>query len=139
MPLQKYNQQLHKIQPTLTIITIVMLWCSPLFNTLYIWEILQSVKSLCKHPNNKGQVGSQLVMKICFHESQCRKLVFIFHTTHYSHHGHFSQFHIFWETTNKNSRWCVTKHHILIKGLVSKGGAMHVDAFDFIINLNMPC
>ncbi len=32
----------------------------------------------------------------------------------------------------------VTKCHILIKGLLSKGGAMHAIAFDFIINLNMP-
>jgi hypothetical protein len=32
----------------------------------------------------------------------------------------------------------VTKCDILVKGLMSKGGAMNVVAFDFIINLNMP-
>jgi hypothetical protein len=32
----------------------------------------------------------------------------------------------------------VIKHHILVKGLMSKGGAMHAASFDFIINLNMP-
>ncbi len=32
----------------------------------------------------------------------------------------------------------ITKCHILVKGLVSKGGAMNAVAFDFIVNLNMP-
>ncbi len=32
----------------------------------------------------------------------------------------------------------VTKCHILVKGLVPKGGAMNAVAFDFIVNLNMP-
>jgi len=32
----------------------------------------------------------------------------------------------------------VTRCHILIKGLVSKGEAMHSVGFNFIINLNMP-
>jgi hypothetical protein len=31
----------------------------------------------------------------------------------------------------------VTRHHIIIEGLVSKGGTIHVVAFDFIMNLNM--
>jgi hypothetical protein len=33
----------------------------------------------------------------------------------------------------------VTSHHILVKGFKSKGGATHIVAFDFIVNLNMPC
>ncbi len=32
----------------------------------------------------------------------------------------------------------VTRCHIMVKGFVSKGGAMHVATFDFIVNLNMP-
>ncbi len=31
----------------------------------------------------------------------------------------------------------VTRHHILIEGLVSKGGTIHHVVFDFIMNLNM--
>lgn len=33
----------------------------------------------------------------------------------------------------------VTKHHILVKGFMSKGGAKQFVAFYFIINLNVPC
>ncbi len=32
----------------------------------------------------------------------------------------------------------IPRCHILVKGLVSKGGAIHV-ALDFILSLNMPC
>jgi hypothetical protein len=31
----------------------------------------------------------------------------------------------------------VTKCHMLVKGFMSKGGAMHDTTFDFIVNLNM--
>jgi hypothetical protein len=37
----------------LTIITISMASSSPLLNTVCIWEILQSIKLLCKHAHNK--------------------------------------------------------------------------------------
>jgi hypothetical protein len=29
------------------------------------------------------------------------------------------------------------RYHILVKGLISKGGTIHNDAFDFIVNLNI--
>jgi hypothetical protein len=38
---------------------------------------------------------------------------------------------------NVNIQNVVTKHHILIEGLVSKGGTIHVVAFNFIMNLDM--
>jgi len=37
----------------LAIITILMTSFSPLLNTVCIWEILQSIKLLCKHAHNK--------------------------------------------------------------------------------------
>ncbi len=38
-----------------------------------------------------------------------------------------------------NIRVVVTRHHILVNGLVSKGGTIQVDAFDLIVTLNVPC
>lgn len=35
---------------------------------------------------------------------------------------------------NANVQNVVTRHHILIEGLVSKGGTIHVVAFNFIVN-----
>jgi hypothetical protein len=32
----------------------------------------------------------------------------------------------------------MTKHHIMVKELISKCGAMTIIAFNFIVNLNMP-
>ncbi len=46
---------------------------SPLFNTFCIWQILQSVKLLCKHPNNKGQMGSQPITKLYFMKAKVKK------------------------------------------------------------------
>ncbi len=137
LPLQKHSQQLHKIQPSLTIITIAVLCYLPLSNTFCIWDILQNVKLLCKYPNNKGQMGNQPITKLWFHESQRRKTAPIFHITHYLHHGHFNQFHIFWGVANNNST-CYHQISHPNQRLVSKGGAMHVPAFYFIVNLNMP-
>jgi len=86
-----------------------------MFNTFYMWEIVQSVKPLCKHPNNKGQMGSQLVTKLWFHESQHRKAALIFHTTHYLHHGHSTSFTYF-EKLQTRTQDVVTKRHIPVKG-----------------------
>jgi hypothetical protein len=33
----------------------------------------------------------------------------------------------------------VTRHHILVRRFVSKGGGHACVTFDFIVNLNMPC
>jgi hypothetical protein len=38
---------------------------------------------------------------------------------------------------NVNIQNVVIRHHIIIEGLVSKGGTIHVVAFNFIVNLNM--
>jgi len=38
----------------------------------------------------------------------------------------------------KNIRNIVTRHHILVKGLKSKGGAICIATFDFIVSLDMP-
>jgi hypothetical protein len=38
-----------------------------------------------------------------------------------------------------NIRDVVTRHHILVNGLVSKGGTIQAAAFDLIVTLNMPC
>jgi hypothetical protein len=38
----------------------------------------------------------------------------------------------------ESTRNLVPRHHILVKGFKSKEGAIHVVAFYFIVNLNMP-
>jgi len=37
-----------------------------------------------------------------------------------------------------NIRDVITRHHMRVKGLVSKGGSIQDVAFDFIVNFNMP-
>ncbi len=37
----------------------------------------------------------------------------------------------------ESNRDIVTRHHILVQGFKSKGNAIHVAAFDFIVSLNM--
>ncbi len=39
----------------------------------------------------------------------------------------------------ESTRNIVTRHHILVKGFKSKGGAIRVVTFDFIVSLDMPC
>jgi hypothetical protein len=43
----------------------------------------------------------------------------------------------YFEKLEENIRNVVTRCHILVKGFKSKGGAIHVVAFDFIVSLNM--
>ncbi len=38
-----------------------------------------------------------------------------------------------------NIQNAITRHHILVNGLVSKRGTIQVVAFDLIVSLNMPC
>ncbi len=45
----------------------------------------------------------------------------------------------YFEKLKESTRNVVTTHHILVKGFKSKGGVIRVAAFDFIVNLNMPC
>jgi hypothetical protein len=39
----------------------------------------------------------------------------------------------------ENTQDVITRHHILVEGFKSKGGAIHIVAFDFIVSLNMLC
>jgi hypothetical protein len=55
------------------------------------------------------------------------------HITYYLCHNQLSQLH----KLDVNIQNVVTRPHILIEGLVSKGGTIHVVAFNFIVNLNM--
>jgi hypothetical protein len=56
------------IDHMLPIIVVMMVGSSPLLNALLIWEILYSIKALCKHLHNKQQLGCQPIMKLKFHK-----------------------------------------------------------------------
>jgi hypothetical protein len=79
--------------------------CS-LFNAFCIWEILHSVDLLCKPTRNMWQMGSELVLKLWFRKTQCKKIFLIFQVAYYLHHDQFSQFHIFRKFANKYLRFC---------------------------------
>ncbi len=43
----------------------------------------------------------------------------------------------YFKKLKESNRDVVTRHHILVKGFKSKGGAIHAATFDFIVSLNM--
>jgi hypothetical protein len=121
----------------LPIIVVAMVGNSPLLNALLIWDILYNIEALCKHLHNKQQLGCQPIMKLRFHKSRKDK--------------HLSSSMLLTICTIANStnltylgklvikmQDVVTSCHILVRGLVSNGGAVHVVALDFIVNLNNP-
>jgi hypothetical protein len=45
----------------------------------------------------------------------------------------------YFKKLEENTWDIITRHHILVKGLKSKGGAICTTTFDFIVSLDMPC
>ncbi len=91
-----------------------------------------------KHLHNKQQMGCQPTMLFIFDKCQNRKTSIIFHTTNHLHHSQLSQFDILGMLIVK--MWdVVISRHILVKGLMSNGWAMHATTLNFIVNLNNPC
>ncbi len=72
-------------QSTLTIMEISMMCSFPLHNAFSTWEILQNIKPLCKHVNDKWKINGEPVAKLWLHKSQNKEVFFVFHTTYYLH------------------------------------------------------
>jgi hypothetical protein len=111
---------------------ILVLCYSPLLNTFGIWEVWQSVELLCEHARNKWHMSSEPIVEFELHKNQHRKTPFIFHVAcTMTNSANFT----YSRRLQTNTQDVVIRHHILVKGLMSKGGAMHVIAFNFIVNL----
>ncbi len=134
MPLQELAQQLFK-QYYLTIKTLSMLCCFPLFNALCIWEILQNVKPLCKHAH-KWHMGSEVVLEFWLYKNQHKK--HLSSSTLSTIYTKANSTNFTFKETITNVQDVMTKHHNMVKELISKCGAMHIVAFNFIVDLNMP-
>jgi ABC-type nickel/cobalt efflux system permease component RcnA len=131
LPLQKLAQQLHKVLLTNCHIILVS-WSSPLLNTFGIWEIWQSVKLLCKHAHNKWHMSSEPIVDFKLHKNQHRKTPFIFQVACTMTNSTNFTYSRKLQTSTQD---VVIKHHILVKILMSKGGAMHFITFNFIVDL----
>jgi hypothetical protein len=111
---------------------ILVLCSSPLLNTFGIWEVWQNVELLCKHAHNKWHMSSEPIVELKLHKNQHRKTPFIFHVAcTMTNSVNFS----YSRRLQTSTQDVVIRHHILVKGLMSKGGAMHAIEFNFIVNL----
>jgi len=85
---------------------------SPLFNELFIHEILYNIEALHKHLHNKQQMGCQPTMMFIFDKCQNRETSIIFHTTNHLHHSQLSWFDILGDANNQNVGCCHKSPHI---------------------------
>jgi hypothetical protein len=88
------------IDHMLPIIVVAMASNSPLFNALFIREILFNIEVLNKHLHNKRQMGCQPITKLKFHKCEKKETSFILHATNDLHHSQLTQFDILSETSN---------------------------------------
>jgi hypothetical protein len=120
---------------TLAIITIAMVGTFPLLNAFFVWEIMYRIKANMCTMSGKWVVN--LLWNLDFINAKVEKhlssstLPTTFTITNLANLTYLGK-----SVTKMQD--VVTKHHILIKGFISKGGAKQFVAFDFIVNLNMP-
>jgi hypothetical protein len=107
----------------------------PLFNTFYVWKILQSIKfymrTSARWVVNLFQSFEFIKAKVDKHISSST-LPTIYTMANSSNFTYFGKL-------EESTQDAITRHHILVKGFKSKGGAIHIVAFDFIVSLNMLC
>jgi len=83
-------------------------------------------------------VGSEPILKLDFIKAKVKKhlsssmiltICTMANSTNFTYFGKLEE----------NTQNPFTSHHILVTRFKSKGGVIHVVAFNFIVSLNMPC